>query len=318
MELLQHLPDQGYPPEYLLSRIRGRRSRLIADWKPLIYDSVADYLSARYQGPVKERSAEGVWRSLLREYRWVYGQMSGKLRKVFGPFFLYTELRTIFIALRHMKDKGGGRAGDLLDASLLSGKVKQILAAGDIPTVLAEIEPFFLSLSGRFAGLAGAFESGGLRSVEQKLTNTYLSVMPAARLHPILKNLFTRLIDARNIISAYKFQRLEQQAAPAFIPGGQIEQARFADIVAKDDIFGICSLVREFSGVKIEAPDPAKVEIALYHGITRFLKKEGREPFGAGPILDYLWKCSLEVMNLSILLNGKGLEREIVAAELVQ
>ncbi len=78
------------------------------------------------------------------------------------------------------------------------------------------------------------------------------------------------------------------------------------------------SLVREFSGIKIETPDPTKVETSLYKGMTRFLKKEGREPFGAGPVLDYLWKCSLEAMNLSVLFYGKDLEREAVMAELVQ
>jgi vacuolar-type H+-ATPase subunit C/Vma6 len=59
------------------------------------------------------------------------------------------------------------------------------------------------------------------------------------------------------------------------------------------------------------------VELALYKGMTRWLRKEGREPFGAGPILDYLWSCSIEAMNLSVLYQGKDLERDIVAAELV-
>ena len=39
MELLRPLEDRGYPAEYLLSRIRGRRSRLIVDWRPLIYEA---------------------------------------------------------------------------------------------------------------------------------------------------------------------------------------------------------------------------------------------------------------------------------------
>jgi vacuolar-type H+-ATPase subunit C/Vma6 len=285
----------------------------------LIYDlTEADYLSARYQGFVRERSPESIWRNLLREYRWVYGQMNGNLRKAFSPYFLYTELRTLFICFRHLKDKSSGRTNDLLDTSLLSAEIKNILASSeDVPHALMRIEPFFASLSSRFAGLPGTLESGGLRGVEQKLTNTYLAVMPDARLHPILRTFFVRLIDARNIISMYKFKRLEQQSTPSFIPGGFIAQVRFRDVIAKE-IFGICSLIREFFGIKIDAPDPAKVEVALYQGITRFLKKEGREPFGIGPILDYLWKCSLEVMNLSVLLNSRGLEREIVAAELVQ
>jgi vacuolar-type H+-ATPase subunit C/Vma6 len=60
------------------------------------------------------------------------------------------------------------------------------------------------------------------------------------------------------------------------------------------------------------------VEVALYQGITKFLRGEGKDPLDAALILDYLWRCSLEVMNLSLLLEGKDLEREEAAAELVR
>ncbi len=321
MELLRHLEDRGYPVEYLLSRIRGRRSRLINDWRPLIYDAAPmDFLaSARYQGFVRDRSPEGVWRSLLREYRWVYSQMNGQLREIFQPFFLYTELRTIFICLRHLKDEKSGKAEDLLGDSLLSAEIAKILSSGeDMPSVVRGIERVFLQLSERFGGLGNVLEAEGLRGVEQLLTNTYLAVIVDTGLHPLIKIFFARLIDSRNIMSVYKCLRLEKRTALPFIPGGMIPEAKLRAIVEKGDLFGVNSLVREFSRIKIETPDPTKVETALYKGMTRFLKKEGREPFGAGPILDYLWRCSLEVMNLSVLFYGKDLEREVVTTELVQ
>jgi hypothetical protein len=34
-------------------------------------------------------------------------------------------------------------------------------------------------------------------------------------------------------------------------------------------------------------------------------------------VLEYLWRCSLEVTNLGVLFAGKGLAREEAAAELV-
>ena len=179
------------------------------------------------------------------------------------------------------------------------------------------IERAFLTLSERFGGLSSALEAEGLRGVEQRLTNTYLAVTAGIGLHPLMKTFFARLIDSRNIMSVYKHLRLEKRTAPAFIPGGMIPEAKLGTVIEKGDLFAVNSLVRDFSGVKVEAPDPTKVETALYKGMTRFLKKEGREPFGAGPILDYLWKCSLEVMNLSVLFYGKDLEREAVTAELV-
>ncbi len=320
MELLRDLEDRGYPVEYLLSRIRGRRSRLISDWRPLIYDAAPmEYLaSSRYQGFVRERTPEGLWRSLLREYRWVYTQMNGTYRELFRPYFLYAELRTIFICLRHLEHEQSGRINELLEDSLLSDDVAAILSGSvDTAAAVQGIERAFLALSERFRGLAAALDSEGLRGVEQRLTNTYLALVGAANLPPLMKAFFIRLIDSRNIMSAFKYLRMEKQAHPVFIAGGTIPETEFASIIGKSDLSRVNALVRGFSGLKGEAFDTTRVETSLYKGITRFLKKEGREPFGAGPILDYLWKCSLEVMNLSVLLHGKDLEREAVTAELL-
>lgn len=76
-------------------------------------------------------------------------------------------------------------------------------------------------------------------------------------------------------------------------------------------------MIRALTGIKVERLEPTMVELALYKGMTRWLRKEGRDPLGVGPILDYLWRCSIEAMNLSILYQGKDLERDFVAAELV-
>ncbi len=320
MELLLHLEDRGYPVEYLLSRIRGRRSRLIRDWRPLIYDAEPiDYLaSARYEGFVRDRTPEGFWRSLLREHRWVYGQMNSLYRELFRPYFLYAELRTIFICFRHLQHEKSGKLNDLLGDSLLSDEIAEILSTSeDLAAAVRGVEHAFRALSGQFGGLAGDLDAEGLRKVEQHLTDTYLAFVAASKPHPLMASFFRRLIDARNIMSAYKYLKLEDRTRPVCIPGGAILPDRLGAVIGKGDLLGVNALIRDFCGLKIDAPDPTKVEIALYKGVTRFLKKEGREPFGAGPILDYLWKCSLEVMNLSVLYYGRDLEREAVIAELV-
>ena len=321
MELLEHLEDRGYPAEYLLSRIRGRRSRLITDWRPLIYDAgPLDYLaSSRYQGFVRERSAEGIWKSLIREYRWVYTQLNEELRKLFTPFFLHAELRTLFICLRHMGDRKAGGVDELLSLSLLSPMLKAaLLESVDLPEAVRRIERAFAAFSPRFGGLTEIYDAEGLRGGEQFITNTYLSVAAEQRLPPLLREFFSRLIDSRNILGLYKNMRLEEKARAPFIAGGSIAAGKLKAVLEKGDLFGISAVVREFSGIRIGTPDPTQVEMALYKGITRFLRRAGRSPFGVGPILDYLWRCSLEVMNLSVLLYGKDLERDTVAAELVQ
>jgi len=321
MELLRKSPDPGYPIEYLLSRIKGRRSRLIRDWKPLLFDP-ALYESLPTGGTggfQKGKNADAVWRNLMAEYQWVHSQMNQQLRDIFFSFFLYAELRTIFICLRHLLDKKAGAIDDLLDRSLLSDEVKKMLLfSADLPSAVRGIERLFSSLSGRFLGLGAMLESSGLRAVEQRLIGTCLSVTIESDLHRLLKIYFSRLIDARNILGLYKYLRLGLKVQPEFIAGGAIPEMRLKEIIKKDDLPGVALLVREYSGIAVERPDSTSIEHALYRGMTRWLRKEGRDPFGIAPILDYLWRCSIEAMNLSVLHHTKDLEREAVAAELVQ
>jgi len=320
VELLDSPEDRGYPAEYLLSRIRGRRARLIMDWKPLILEGdPLEYLSSRrYLGFVAEKSPEGVWRQLMKEYRWIYSQMNRVLRDIFWPFFLYSELRTLFICLRHMRDGKEAKIDHILAVSLLSDTIKTVLRRSkDTASAVAEIEDIFLTLSEGFGGLTGIVDREGLRGVEQRLTDAYLVFLVNSKINTLLRLFFSRVIDSRNIISLYKYLRLHGKTPPSFIAGGSIAESRLTEILDAADMYGLGSLIGEFSGITIEMPDATKVEVALYRGMTRFLRKEGRDPLGIGIILDYLWRSSLEAMNLSVLFYGKDLERDEIAAEIV-
>jgi len=320
MDLLEYPEDRGYPTDYLLSRIKGRRGQLIRDWRSLVYDAapLESLSSLRYRGLITVKSPDAVWKYLVQEYRWVYVQMNGTLRRIFYPFFLYTELRTIFICLRHLKEKSSWRTDELLAASLLSEEIKTVLAtSADISTAIAGIERIFRTVSPDFGGLTGLLDEEGLRGVEQQMTNTYLVHTMGTDLNPLIRDLFSRIIDSRNVMSLFKYQRLNSNRAPVFIPGGSIAVARFKEIIKKDDIFAVTILIRELTGIKVDTPSPTLIEISLYKGITQFLRKRGKHPFGAEPIMDYLWRCSIEAMNLGVLFYGKDLERDIVTAELV-
>ena len=320
MGLLKQGRERGYPVEYLLSRIRGRRSRLIRDWRTLVYDaSPIEFLaSAQYQGFVRERSAEGMWRALLLEYGWVFGQMEEEVRRVFAPYFLYSELRTVFICLRYLQGDRTQKTGEILSASLLADSVKDILRDGEPSAALEGMERQFCRLFPEFNGLAAHYEEKGLREVEQHLTNSFLVSVIRTPLHPAMREFFSRIIDARNVLSLYKSLRMNTKDAAAFIPGGTITIGQLKDLLEKDDVFAVITLIRQATGLTLSAPDPTQVEVSLYRGITKYLHNESRDPLGLALILDYLWRCSLEVMNLSILLAGKDLEREEIAAELVR
>jgi vacuolar-type H+-ATPase subunit C/Vma6 len=320
MDLLYSPADRGYPAEYLLARIKGRRSRLIKDWKRLAFDAglFDDSLGRRPDGLLKVKSLGSIEGDLAREYRWVYEQMNLQLREIFTPFFLHAELRTVFICLRRLKDKKAGALDELLSTSLLSERMKDILLLSeDVKLAVAKIENLFSSLSTAYAGLTAILDTDGLRGFEQQLTERYLTETVRAKLHPFMKSFFLRLIDARNAMSLYKFLKLDMNTKPSFIAIGSIPGSRLMEIAKSDDLLKAGELIKELAGVPVDRPDPTSIELALYRGMTRWLRKAGRDPFGAAPILDYLWRCSLEAMNLRVLYYGKDFEREAVAAELV-
>ncbi|MGD1074834.1 MAG: V-type ATPase subunit [Thermodesulfovibrionales bacterium] len=321
MQLLEDLEDRGFPTEYLLSRIRGRRAHLITDWRPLIADvSLLEYLSSsRYRGFVTDRSPDGIWKSLLREFRWVYSQMNRSLRGIFTPFFLYSELKTLFLCLRFLKNKKAGRSDEILSVSMLSENMKKVLKGSqDITSAAAGIERLFLSLSSGFQGLAEDIDPLGLRGIEQRLPHRYLVHIMQSDPHPLLKVFFIRLIDSRNIMSLYKYLMLEAENVPSFIPFGSIAETRLTEALDKHTSSGIASMIHRLTGITVDVADMTRVENALYRGITRFLRKAGKDPLGIGLLLDYLWRCSIEAMNLSLLLYGRDLERDAMTEELIQ
>ena len=320
MELLLDLEDRGYPTAYLLSRIRGRRAGLLRDWKTLLFDAAPldALVSSRSRGGVIEATPDAVWRRLMKEYRWVYGQMNGRLRNIFGLFFLYAELRTICICLRQMKDRKSAHLEELFGESLLSNELrKACLSSTDTSTAIAGISGNFCRLSPVFADLPRYFAEEGLRSVERRLTNLFLEYAVRQKMHPLIKMFMVRMVDARNLIRLAVSVQQEAMSTPDFIAGGTVPVDQLAQIQQRRDLIAAGILVRQYAGVKIELQDPSQVEHALYRQTTQHLKEAGRDPLGVGLILDYLWRCSMEAMNLSILFYGKNVERDVIASELV-
>jgi vacuolar-type H+-ATPase subunit C/Vma6 len=320
-DLLDKGKDLGYPSDYLLSRIRGRKARFIQDWKPLIASPAPlEHLpEGHYQRISGNRSPEGIWRALLNEYRWVYFQMNGRLRNIFGPFFVYAELRTLLICIRSLKEMKRAKVREMLSASLLSEELRKILSdSADEFAAVQTIEAILRRLSGKFSGITEILRQKGLSGFEHELIKRYLSVIVGAGLDPVLQAFFMRLIDARNTLALTKLLKLETPAEHPFIPGGTIDAVNLREILDSRSRPEIERLLRAMTGEEIASADHVKLEVSLYRGITRLLKKEGRSALSISPILEYLWRCSIEAMNLSILCNTQGLERNLVAAELVQ
>lgn len=314
--LLRKIDDRGYPVDYVLARLRGRRAHLITDWGSLIRGSVSpgSIASARYGSIMTEDYQEGARRHLMKEFGSVYAMLDGALRRIFEPFFLYVELRTIFISLRYAGGKEPGKIERILSTSLLSGKVGEILRRGeDLRSAVEGLEDCFISLSDSFAGLSNIFLEAGLPGWERALSVRFLEHVAHSGLHAVMKDFFTAVIDSRNLLSIYKYITLDAKRVPLFVSGGSIKESILKKIAGGKDLTALYSLVRELTGIE---PGPSNIETALYRMVTGLLRRSGRDPLSVGLILDYLWRCSREAANMSILLYGRGIDPEIIAGEL--
>ena len=319
MRLLQEIEDKGYPTEYLLSRIRGRRVSLISDWEPfLLGAATAESLPLHHRDFIPDASPQGEWRHLLREFRWVYYQMNRKLWQIFSPFFLYAELGTVFFFLRYRTTNEQAKWEQLLSVSLLSKRSKMRLRKSeDIHDAMRMVEELLASFSPLFRGTGETFVKEGLRGTERWLTNKYLEYAVTIRLHPVIKKFFVRTIDSRNLITLYKQLRWDLRVQEDFVNGGSINRRTLKAAADKGDMFHVLRMIQIFTGVIVQNPDATSVEKALYKGMTRSLRREGREPSGISLILDYLWRCSMEIRNLGVLIHGEGIDRDTLRTELI-
>lgn len=280
---------------------------------------IAEILGEGYRSIFRDLTSAGSGTSLALEYRWVYAQMNAGMREACGPFFLYTELRTLSVCLRHLKELQRGQMRDLLAASLLSGRMsKTVLEAVDLVGAVRRIETMFLPLSKDFSGIAAVFDTEGLEGFERALTERFLAAALRSEMHPALRAVFSRIIDSRNIITAHKWLSLQPENAFAPMPGGSISCKVLKGIVERGDRPGLSAVLGEFMRPARGSNLPGNPEPGLYRGMTAFLRRKGREPSGIWPVLEYLWLISVEAMNLNLLIQGRDLPREVLAGEVVQ
>ena len=321
MDLLQSPEGSGYPTEYLIARIMGRRVYLVKDWNDVLFSpgTLENIMPACYRKLVSEHAKEGVWKRLLEEYRWVYFQMNKTLRKVFYPFFMYSEIKTILWCLRYKMEKETRTAiEDILCFSLLSKEVKEALKKeGEMPLILEEFENKFLSSKGKPGGLKEIFLRDGLKGVEEGLTNGFMEQTVSSRLHPVLSKFFIFLVDIRNILTLYKYERWAVKTDPVFIKGGGISRSILRKAVQAGGILRTGRFVHQLTGVSISGTDASEIENTLLTGLTKAIRSMAIENVEIGLILDYLWKIHIEAQNFSILLYSRDIERTNLRKELV-
>ncbi len=321
MEFLQEIEDRGYPTEYLLARIHGRRLSLLNDWDGVLSgpDMVQHPGPSDYRVFMTASTPDSRWEKYLKESAWIFHQMNNGLRNIFRPYFMYSELNTLLTCLRYKTEKGNSAEIErLLFFSLLSKGIKDVLKTdADAPSVLNILEKKVSFIRDNSAGLEQVFLIDGFKGAEQKITGALFECILNMDTHPLIKRLFVSIADARNIITLHKHLRWDTTSGPFFIEGGNIKKAILNKILHSYNTDALDALVYKQTGRRIEGPDAARVENALQRQLTRRIKKGERESPDIGLILNYLWRCAMEAKNLSIIYHGRELDRGILKEELV-
>jgi hypothetical protein len=321
MDLLQHYEGGWYPAEYLIARVRGRRAYLVSDWNSILFSegTPETLLPAYYRELMSEHSKEGVWKRMLKEFKWVYLQMNTDLRDIFLPFFIYSEAKTIALCLRYKSGKATVTDMErLLSFSMLSKDVRETLKKEtDTALLLDEFERKFLSSSDRPAGLGETFSKNGLKGVEEELTNWFIEEMINSKPHPVIKYFFIVLADIKNIIALYKHARWKIAAHPAFIRGGSISGPELRKTAEEGKLNGVARLIYKLTAVSIHELNISGVENTLYSFLTKKIRTRAREDSDITLLLDYLWRLRIEAQNLSVILYSRGIEGKDIRKELV-
>lgn len=304
MNLLRNDLPEGYPTDYVVSRIRGRRAALTGDWLSLIERGLAPGFSE-----------ELLWRGLLKELSWVYRQLNNRLRAIFAPLFLSFEVRTLILCLRNKAARDMGKVAELLNYSLLCDEIRQaLLAEEEFAKTIKSVAGRLTQFSPQFLGIDEIYGSQGLRAFEETLVRTSLEHFSQSKLHPLIRTFFVHFLDQRNLISFYKHLRWGIGEAPPYLPGGTIPESKLRDILAGGKIEELERLLKPKRG-KIKGD--GGVEVVLVRELTKQVREAGRDVVGMGPILDYIWRRYIEARNMGTLLYGKELDPDVLARELI-
>lgn len=279
--ILKALENKVYPADYILSRLRLRKFKY-------------GFLS-------EVTTSQNIWRNFMIEYRWLYSQMSKDLRRIFEPVFLYFEIKNIIIFLRY---KGTSeRSLEILRLSLLPEDFKKsLIGAKDITESIKNIEELFSCLSERFFRLSIFFKEKGLMRIENEIMRLYLESIVNRVLHPVIKIFIRSLIDSKNILVIHKYLRWQLRSEPEFISGGNIKVQNLKRILKEGDRDKIGSILYRYGGFKLQKDD---LHLSLIEGIRKIIIRHIEDPLSIANILNYIWGCFIQAINLGINLQVK-------------
>jgi hypothetical protein len=301
--LLRDDVGAGYPREYVLARVHGRQAAMAQQRHTLNAPAASD---------------EQIWDSFLGELAWLFRQMNASQRLEYSPLFAMFEMKTIVLCLRNAAVERPGPRRQLLERSLLSPEIQNVLRSpGPIGGVIGGLGNSLESLSAAFADLDGRYFESGLKGLEDALMRFFLESIRNARLAPAVRDFVTRFTDLRNLMALYKHLRWELKGPVALIAGGSLGAAALKQIVTTEDRDALDALVFAQTGQRVTAANEISLETALLSSLARELSRASRRCGGGWLIAQHLWSSYVQARNLAVRHHATGVDRATVERELI-
>ena len=279
--LLLEPKTDGYPSDFLLARLRGRRREL------------ADVGSSR------QRELVDPWSLLQDELCWLFKNMNRKMRQEFGYCFLYFELRRLLNALRRLSGRSREGLTRLAVQSLLNRDLtRQLQAVEEVVDAVRLLDVLLEQESGVAPQLENILAEQGYRQMEEQLTNLFFLAVVKQTQSPALRGYFGSLIDLHNLLSILKARRWKLSETATLLAGGAHSPEQWQVLLRVGREPQLHKAIGRISGV--EGFDAESVEHALLGKIHHTLHRQARAEPEAFLFLDYLWERYLQARNLGL------------------
>jgi hypothetical protein len=291
LRLLCKAAGSGYPADYLLARLNGRRTHHVptSAAKP------------------EERDDRRYWEAAAAERTWLFHQLDLELRAELASLFVFFELGAMARSLRYLAGGKPDEADRVLESSMLSPKLGTILRGRDgVREALMQLDRFFAGTPLHGAGLGAAYDLGGLLACEEQLRRRFLLRVLEERLPSDLAMFFRAVADIRNILATAKWLRWRPDMQPALISGGR------TGLSGKDrEMTGgeLARMVRSFTrGLDITGEElrPERLEPALQSYLQLDIHRRRRQGGVVAACIDYVFGGFSNARRHSIHLHTGG------------
>lgn len=292
------MPDEvfpgGYPTEYLLSRIRSRRS-FLSETGPMEKGKLQSFVG----------NDQKIWQVAQSERRWLFGQMNHELRSMLVPVFVYFEINTLVHIIRSLVSAEPVNIPSLLQKSLLRKRIKDILSnRSSVLEVLARFERYCCEQRVDVAGLVTAYEQGGLRKSEEVLRSRLLLHALHASRHCIVNAFIKDLVDMRNLLVLSMWRRWQVKGAPLLVTGGGINMKFPGKDITENDLH---RMIRRWCGgaeLSVDQLHPVALEPILQSRLLGKLTRMRRLGDPVSECIEYIWRLFLVTRERSLHYHG--------------